>query len=144
MSNKIYENTSLYKYLCKSIFKSRLFPTFLEVLKFVCRLWWARITHTTSISLSKWSKVENLYRKNFKNRFKTTRTILPILLYYLQNFFSKNRGVWKRPWAQNWAWSVVPTMRISEVLSWKWRHFHSKSSMFLADFFFSLRWLNEV
>jgi hypothetical protein len=36
--------------------------------------------------LSKWSKAENLYRKNFKNRFKTTRTILSA------KPFCKNQG----------------------------------------------------
>jgi hypothetical protein len=53
----------------------------------------------TCISLSKWSKVENLYRKNLKNRFKTTRTI-----YDLQNWCENGRGLRIEPGQWYLAW----------------------------------------
>jgi hypothetical protein len=96
----------------------------------------ARITRTTCISLTKWSKVVNI-SQNLNKRFKTTRTIN----IYLQkpNLLQKTRGVWKLSWAQNWARSVVTTMRFSDQLPWKWRHMASKSAMFLATLFWLTR-----
>jgi hypothetical protein len=90
----------------------------------------ARITRTTCISLTKWStEIENI-SQNLNKIFKTTRTII-----CKHKIVFKNQGVWKLSWAQNWAWSVVATMRFSDQLSWKRRHMASKSTTCLATLF---------